>query len=146
MFAFPFWFLYEPAYEHLEAHILKMYPSVWVQYLYRSAQKNPGYVTASFNITWTQVLCRFKSYSWHVRDLWWQGIIQKEKLDISGKKSAQISIVVKKTNTKTTPNYYESQTNYKLQLFCCCFIIMFILCYLYDQKTGIAFTGSYNCI
>ena len=45
MFAFPFWFLYEPAYEHSEAHILKMYPSVWVRYLYRSAQKNSGYVT-----------------------------------------------------------------------------------------------------
>ena len=47
MFAFPFWFLYEAAYEHSEAHILKMYPSVWVRYLYRSAQKNSGYVTAS---------------------------------------------------------------------------------------------------
>ena len=45
MFAFPFWFLYEPAYEHSEAHILEMYPSVWVRYWYRSAQKNSGYVT-----------------------------------------------------------------------------------------------------
>ena len=45
MFVFPFRFLYEPAYEHSEAHILKMYPSVWVRYLYRSAQKNFGYVT-----------------------------------------------------------------------------------------------------
>ena len=45
MFAFPFWFLYELAYEHSEAHILKMCPSVWVRYLYRSAQKNSGYVT-----------------------------------------------------------------------------------------------------
>ena len=39
MFAFPFRFLCETAYEHSEAHILKMYPSVWVQYLYWSAQK-----------------------------------------------------------------------------------------------------------
>ena len=43
-----------------------------------------------------------------------------------------------------TPDYdYEAQTSYTLQLFCCFFDLMFVLCYWYDQKTGIAFTGSY---
>ena len=31
--------------------------------------------------------------------------MQKEKVDIDDEKSAQISIVAKKTNTKITPNY-----------------------------------------
>ena len=43
-----------------------------------------------------------------------------------------------------TPDYdYGAQTSYILQLFCF-FVIMFVLCYWYDQKTGIQFTGSYN--
>ena len=49
-------------------------------------------------------------------------LIQKEKVDIDVEKSAQISIVAKKSvcNTKMTPDYdYGTQTSYTLQLFCC---------------------------
>ena len=31
------------------------------------------YCTISFNKTWTQVLHRFRSCSWHLRDSWWWG-------------------------------------------------------------------------
>ena len=84
MFAFPFWFLYEPAYEHSEAHILKMYPSVWVRYLYRSAQKNSGYVTGSqFNVSVSSMIssfsfaknnenmCLIGDCRWHANILLW---------------------------------------------------------------------------
>ena len=31
------------------------------------------YCTTSFNKAWIQVMCKFKSCSWHERDLWWWG-------------------------------------------------------------------------
>ena len=31
------------------------------------------YCTTSFNLAWTQVLCRFKPYWRHVRNSWWLG-------------------------------------------------------------------------
>ena len=46
-----------------------------------------------------------------------------------------------------TPDYdYGAQTSYTLQLFCYLFVIMLILYYWNDPKTGISFTGSYNFI
>ena len=77
---------------------------------------------------------------------WWnqhtnQGLLQKEKLDINGEKSAEISILVQKTVTKRWLKI-RIHISYTLQLFCCFFIIMFILCYWNNQKTRIAFTGS----
>ena len=48
-----------------------------------------------------------------------QGLMQKEKVDIDGEKSAQNSIVAKKTNINVTPDYdYGAQTSYILKLFC----------------------------
>ena len=65
-----------------------------------------------------------------------QGLIQKEKVDIDGDKSAQIGISAKKIVTKMTPDYgYGARTSCALQLFCF-FVIMFI-CYWHDKKTGI---------
>ena len=57
------------------------------------------------------------------------------------------SIVAKKTNTNINLDYDNgAQTNYMLQLFYYIFVIMFMLCYWYDQKCGIAFAGGYNFI
>ena len=61
-----------------------------------------------------------------------------KKVDIDGEKHAQISIVVKKTNTMITPDYNcGTQTSCTLQLFCYVFVILFVLCYWYNKKQGL---------
>ena len=48
------------------------------------------YCRTSFNKAWTQVMHRFKSYSWHVRDLRWWGSLA---VVLAGNKAKRLSSV-----------------------------------------------------
>ena len=76
------------------------------------------------------------------KDLW--DII--ENVDIDVEKSAQSSIVAKKTAIERDNRLWLwAQTSYTLQSIYF-FVIMYMLRYWYDQEIGIASTGSYNFI
>ena len=77
-----------------------------------------------------------------------QGLIQKEKVDIDGEKSVQIRIVAKsnfvakKIVTQGWLQVMIMMIMEPKQAMHYYVIIMFILCYWYDQKRVILFTGS----
>ena len=104
---------------------------------FQKDNSNPALLEQVFFKIWDSLHARLNSHyqAWsykkdkHKKDR----LVQKEKVDFDGEKSAQ-----KDCNTKMTPSYgYGARTNCTLQLFCCFFVIMFILCYWYDKKTGI---------
>ena len=70
--------------------------------------------------------------------------MQEEKVDIEGEKSAQISVVAKKIVMQGWSKLWLWSTN-KLYLILVSYflVIMFILCYWFDQKAGITFTGYF---
>ena len=70
--------------------------------------------------------------------------MQEEKVDIEGEKSAQISVVAKKIVMQGWSKLWLWSTN-KLYLILVSYflVIMFILCYWFDQKAGMTFTGYF---
>ena len=96
---------------------------------FQKDNSNPALLEQVFCKIWDSLHARLNSHyqAWsykkdkHKKDR----LVQKEKVDFDGEKSAQ-----KDCNTKMTPSYcYGARTNCTLQLFCCFFVIMFILCY-----------------
>ena len=73
-----------------------------------------------------------------------QSLIQKEKVHIDCEKDAQISILANKIATQWWPNITVKESNPTIHYIFYFLVIMFTLCYWFDQKTGIAFNSNFS--
>ena len=71
-------------------------------------------------------------------------LIQKEKVHIDCEKGAQINILASKIATQWWPSIIIRESKLHFTFIFYFLVIMFILCWCFDRKTGIGFNGSFS--